>query len=132
MKTIAERIIEIVEATGGNMSSFARRIDVTPAYISKLKKEPNRIPSDRTLADICKEFNVNMRWLRDGYGPMFMPIPEEDTEYINILLNESDNPFIDTIKAIMMAYKECSAEDQKILKAFAKSLSDKIKKESQD
>lgn len=132
MSTIAERIIKIVESTGGNMSAFARRIDVTPAYISKLKNEPDRVPSDRTLSDICKEFNVNMKWLRDGVGPMFMPSPDEDIAYINDLLNEIDNPFIETIKAIMIAYNECSPEDQKILKNFAKSFANKTQKENRD
>ncbi len=127
MKTIAERILEVVEATGGNMSAFARRIDVTPAYISKLKNEPDRVPSDRTLSDICKEFNVNPKWLRDGTGVMFMPKPEDDTAYINDLLGDLDNPLYDTIKAILKAYAECSPEDKAVLKSFAKSFTDKLK-----
>lgn len=127
MKTIAERILEVVEATGGNMSAFARRIDVTPAYISKLKNEPDRVPSDRTLSDICKEFNVNPKWLRDGTGVMFMPKPEDDTAYINDLLGDLDNPLYDTIKAILKAYAECSPEDKAVLKSFAKSFADKLK-----
>ena len=59
METIAERIIEVVNLNGGNMSAFARRINVTPAYISKLKNDPTRIPSDRTILDICNEFGIN-------------------------------------------------------------------------
>ena len=27
--------------------------------------------NDRTIADICREFNVNEQWLRAGEGPMF-------------------------------------------------------------
>lgn len=63
MKTIAERIMEVVEEKGGNKSDFARKINVTPAYISKLGKDPNCIPSDRTIADICREFNISELWL---------------------------------------------------------------------
>lgn len=68
METIAERIIEVVNLNGGNMSAFARRINVTPAYISKLKNDPTRIPSDRTILDICNEFGINEEWLRYGTG----------------------------------------------------------------
>lgn len=31
----------------------------------------DRVPSDRTIADICREFDVNEEWLRTGVGPMF-------------------------------------------------------------
>lgn len=30
-------------------------------------------PSDRTIADICREFNVSETWLRTGEGEMFQP-----------------------------------------------------------
>lgn len=32
----------------------------------------DRVPSDRTIADICREFDVNEEWLRTGTGPMFV------------------------------------------------------------
>lgn len=31
----------------------------------------DRVPSDRTIADICREFDANEEWLRTGAGPMF-------------------------------------------------------------
>lgn len=71
MSTVAERIMEIVEQTGLNKSEFARRINVTPAYISKLGKSPDSMPSDRTISDICREFGANEIWLREGIGEMF-------------------------------------------------------------
>lgn len=71
MSTVAERIIEVVTHTGMNKSEFARKINVTPAYISKLGKSPDSMPSDRTISDICREFNVNEMWLREGIGEMF-------------------------------------------------------------
>lgn len=73
METIAERIIKIVDALGMSKSEFARKINVTPAYISKLGKFPDSAPSGRTISDICQKFNVAEAWLRDGVGPMFLP-----------------------------------------------------------
>ena len=69
METIASRIIEVCnDCVGGNMSAFAREIGVTPAYISKLKNEPDRTPSDRTIREICRIFKVDEVWLRTGVG----------------------------------------------------------------
>lgn len=79
MSTIAERIIEVCDIKAdGNMSAFARKIEVSPAYISKLKNEPDRVPSDRTISDICKEFGVNRVWLETGEGDPFLPLDKKD------------------------------------------------------
>lgn len=79
METIATRIIRVCnERANGNMSAFAREIGVTPAYISKLKNEPDRIPSERTLSDICEKFGVDPTWLRTGAGDNpFLPVSRE-------------------------------------------------------
>lgn len=93
MDTIATRIMQVVNKSGGNKSEFARRINVTPAYISKLGKDPNSIPSDRTIADICREFNVNETWLHTGEGEMFVKLSrsEEISAFMgDILSGEED------------------------------------------
>lgn len=72
METVAERITHVVDVLKMSKSDFARKINVTPAYISKLGKMPSSIPSDRTITDICREFNVNETWLRTGEGEMFV------------------------------------------------------------
>lgn len=73
MGTVSERIIQAVDALAISKSEFARKINVTPAYISKLGKFPDSVPSDRTISDICREFNVSEEWLRTGAGDMFQP-----------------------------------------------------------
>ena len=107
METIANRVIKIVEATGGNKSEFARKINLTPAYISKLDKQPDRIPSDRTIADICREFNVSETWLRTGDGEMF----EKAT---NTLADKLAQEYrLDNLgRQIMAAYLELDENDR--------------------
>lgn len=79
MDTIATRVIDVCDRRAdGNMSAFARAIGVTPAYISKLKNEPDRMPSDRTIADICRVFSVREEWLRNGTGNMEEPVSREE------------------------------------------------------
>ena len=36
-----------------------------------------REPSDRTIKDICRIYNVNETWLRTGEGEIFLPIDRE-------------------------------------------------------
>ena len=102
METISQRIIKIVNTLGGNKSEFARKINLTPAYISKLDKKPSMIPSDRTITDICREFNVSEHWLRTGEGDMFIQL-SEDADFIRVMteIQVSDD---ELIKSILMAY----------------------------
>lgn len=93
METIGSRIIKVCEVkTNGNMSAFARELGVTPAYISKLKNEPDRIPSDRTLKDICAKFGVDLVWLYTGEGDdPFLPKSKED-RITEVLSKAIDGP----------------------------------------
>lgn len=96
LSTIADRVTEIVNALGGNKSEFARRINLSPAFISKLSKDPSRQISDRTIADICSEFNVSEVWLRTGEGEMFLPKSRNDqlAAFFAEILDADDDDFI--------------------------------------
>lgn len=73
MEDIAFRISEIIKNDcNGNRSELARRINLAPAYVSQLCTGI-RAPSDRTILDICREFNVREEWLRNGNGEMKVP-----------------------------------------------------------
>lgn len=51
-----------------------------------------RVPSDRTIADICREFDVSEEWLRNGTGPMFVEKTrdEELAEFFGHVLARDD------------------------------------------
>jgi transcriptional regulator with XRE-family HTH domain len=66
--TINERIAEVIKTRKQTQAAFARRLNVSQAYISKLLKAGN--PSDSTVADICREYGINEHWLRTGEGAM--------------------------------------------------------------
>lgn len=120
MSTITERIMEIVEAEKINKSEFARRINVTPAYISKLGKNPNAIPSDRTISDICEKFKINELWLRTGEGEMKRILEGEDRFSLNIgKLQHTDN---ETLIRWVNAIAETNPELLKDIEDFFKRL----------
>ena len=71
MENITKRIAWLIaEKCGGNRSKFARDIGITPAYAAQIYNG-DRIPSDRTIADICRVFGVNKVWLETGSGEPF-------------------------------------------------------------
>lgn len=65
------RIYQIIVAKGMNKTEFARKLNVSQAYVSQLCSG-TKTPSDRTISDICREFDVNEHWLRTGEGEMFI------------------------------------------------------------
>ena len=68
MENINSRIAYLIDTKcGGNKSAFARKVNITPAYAAQLYCGA-REPSDRTISDICREFDVNEVWLRTGEG----------------------------------------------------------------
>ena len=78
-----ERIIKVRKFYKLNQEDFAKRINLTKNYIS-LIETGNRIPSDRTISDICREFSVNEEWLRTGKGEMFI-VKTKDEEIAEML-----------------------------------------------
>ena len=64
-----DRIILVIADSGLTKSRFADRLKITPAFLSQICSGV-RMPSDRTISDICREFRVNETWLRTGEGEM--------------------------------------------------------------
>lgn len=130
MDTVAERIMRVIEEKEMSKSEFARKINVTPAYISKIGKQPESVPSYRTISDICREFRVNETWLRTGQGDMFIQKSrdEELAEFFGDLLSgETD------FKLRFIAVLSRLSEDEwEMIEAMANKLVDEIKKEKAD
>ena len=77
MDDINVRIAECIKSLKIKKTEFASRINVSQAFVSQLTNGISR-PSDRTIADICREFNVNEIWLRTGDGEMFQPTTQAE------------------------------------------------------
>lgn len=65
-----ERINLILEKSNLTKTKFAERINVSQAFVSQLCSGV-KVPSDRTISDICREFGCNEVWLRTGEGEPF-------------------------------------------------------------
>lgn len=119
------RINEIVKKSGLTKTDFAKRLGLSQPHVSRLCSGETT-PSDRTISDICRVFNVNRRYLEQGEEPMFLPELDPDTDFINDLLAHCDSPFVDVIRAVMQVYVKLPPEDQRKFDAFAASLKDNL------
>lgn len=77
MDNIGSRIAAIMASLGLTNTAFALRLNVSQSFVSRLASGAKQ-PSDRTIADICREFNVNETWLRTGEGDMFLRLSRDE------------------------------------------------------
>ena len=69
MSTLNDRIQSVVTFTGLSKTGFGKEINLSQSMVSKLCSGA-ATPSDRTISDICRVFNVNEEWLLTGEGEM--------------------------------------------------------------
>lgn len=99
LNNINDRIAYVVETSGLTKSAFAKKINVSPAFVSLVCKGGSSV-SDRTISDICREFCVNELWLRSGEGEVFYKPTRRDeiATYLGELLggqrSEAEEVFI--------------------------------------
>ena len=66
-----DRIKRIRDDLNLNQAEFGARIGVQRSTIAGYENG-NRTPIDAIVSSICKEFNVNRRWLETGEGEAYM------------------------------------------------------------
>ena len=77
METINERIAFLISDLGISKTKFAERLNISPSFVTRICAG-DKIPSDRTSSDICREFNVSLAWLEDGEGEMYVQRTENE------------------------------------------------------
>lgn len=115
-----ERILQVRKQTGLTQEKFADRIGLTKNFVWMIEKG-ERIPSDRTISDICREFAVNEEWLRTGEGEMFADIDRHKkiAAFLGDLMREDDSNF--RVRMIEML-SELSPDEWALLEKLAKRL----------
>lgn len=71
MSDLSNRISQVIDTLGLKKTVFAEKLNVSQAFVSQMCSGVKQ-PSDRTIADICRTFDVNEEWLRTGEGEMFV------------------------------------------------------------
>ena len=86
-----ERISKVRKESGLTQEKFAKRIGLTHNFVWMIEKG-HRIPSNRTISDICREFHVNETWLLTGEGDMFATEDQQQeiAEFLRTFLKNID------------------------------------------
>lgn len=89
-----ERFKQIRKALGMTQDEFSSKISLSRNFIAQIESG-TKTPSDRTVSDVCREFNVNEEWLRTGNGEMFVPEMKDDqiTKMLVDVLKCEDSDF---------------------------------------
>lgn len=116
---MGERIKALRKALDITQQEFAEKIALSRNYVAMIEIG-QRDPSERTISDICREFDVNETWLRTGEGDMFVEVPEEKrlADFV-FSVGQGDNEFL---RRLVRAMARLDVEDWKRLEQLALKL----------
>lgn len=122
-----ERLKKLRKTLDMTQQEFADRIGTKRNTIAKYETDTN-VPSAAVISLICKEFNVNEEWLREGKGEMFIKMTrdEEIATFIGKALHSEEDSFK---KRLISALSALNESDWETLEKLALSLVDKEKEQ---
>lgn len=101
------RIVQLRKSREWTQDEFAEKMGISKNYVSLIENGKKK-PGDRLISDICREFNVNEKWLRDGIGDMYDITDDEVASVVSELLEE-DNPFYELIVGIIKEIRKTTS-----------------------
>lgn len=121
-----ERLLELRKALGLTQAKFGEKLKLKSNTITNYEKG-NRSLNDRVIADICREYNVNETWLREGTGSMFRPVKSDESLFAEqaAKLIKSKDPV--TIKAVAFLLKLINDGEDELKDAYIKFIHDSHK-----
>lgn len=125
-----ERISSLISALGIKKSEFAKRLNISQAFVSQMCSGV-AMPSDRTIAGICREFGVREEWLRTGEGPMRQSLSRqaEISKFVGEVMRDADQQ--DT-QRILLALMDSTPDEIKSIVSFARRLAAQYESEQKD
>lgn len=114
-----DRIRQLRKELGLNQTEFGERIGVKQTTIAGYETGAKN-PMESVVLSICREFNVNENWLRNGTGEMFLEIKESSIiAKATELLGEKDPLF----EAFVDTYIKLAPKNRELLFQFMTDLS---------
>lgn len=117
-----DRIKKIRKDLDLTQQKFADRLGVKRNTVGQWECGINAL-TDQTITAICREFNVNENWLRDGTGEMFVHISRDEqiaTFIGSIQMDEKNNSFK---KKLISVLANLTEEQWEVLADVAEKLS---------
>lgn len=106
--TIGERLKFLrKEELNKTQQEFADRLNLSRSNLGNI--ETGRVEiTERTIADICREFDVNELWLRTGEGEMFKKRTrdQEISDFIGNVLSKENDTFKKRLISVLSSLDE--------------------------
>lgn len=117
------RIEEVRKREGLTQEQFAEKINLSRNYLWMLENG-SRVPSDRTIKDICDKFGIREEWLRNGTGEMMVQDAQSDkvVAFIGDVTRDDDDTFKRRFVAMLA---DLSPGDWELLERMAEKLTQK-------
>ncbi len=125
-----DRIKKLRKELDLTQQKFADKLSVKRNTVAQWELGINAL-TDQVINSICREFNVNENWLRNGGSDndMFIKLTEDEelAMYTQLLLDSTDDAMADIIKDFIITYMKLEDDSKQVLKNIAKELLDKKK-----
>ena len=115
-----QRLKELRKQLGLTQQEFADRIGIKRNAVTNYEVGRNE-PADMVVSLICREFNVNEQWLRNGAGEMFADVPRDT---VDALCQEFRLDAFD--KAIIEEYLRMDEHSRRIVKDYIRRIAEKV------
>lgn len=128
MQEIAERITKVIKDKAKTKTEFAEKLNISQSFVSRLASGEKE-PSDRTIADICREFDVNEDWLRTGQGDPYVQLSrdEELAQFFGEVMKGEDPDFRRRLLSVM---SRLTTDEWALLEQMAWKLVDELRQDS--
>lgn len=107
-----ERIKQIRQSLSLSQEAFGSALGVTKTAICGIESGRRGL-TEQMAKSICREFNVNYDWLKDGDGEMFDAVPETLVDELSQEYNLDD---LD--RRIILGYLRLSESDRETIKRY--------------
>ena len=89
-----ERLKKLRKELDMTQQEFADKLGTARTNIAGYETG-KRNPSNAVISLICREFNINEKWLRTGEGEMFIELSRSDeiAQFVGQLMTEEDDSF---------------------------------------
>lgn len=121
-----DRISMVIKNAKITKTEFAKRLNISQAFVSQMCSGVAN-PSDRTIADICREFRIREEWLRTGDGDM--PIADTERDKLQSFFADVLATAPDERSAFVAALSDLPDAFWPLVAELARKYADNLKKE---
>ncbi len=121
-----EKLRALRAALGLSQATFAEKIGLKQKAIADVETGRNKLTT-RNFDNICRAFNVNPDWLRDGVGEMFLP--EIEKSALDLFAEENNLTAADV--EFISTFANLPLESRAIITAWLETFAANVKAENE-